>query len=107
MRSIKHNNHKFIRRSVSRWGHKFGYARVKYVNSRTPIQIYCLTHDIYFEQTPKAHFAAKHECCPLCYKKIAGVHQNKWRNDLSKDKTGLNKRSVNVEVLLNEVFSLT
>lgn len=102
---MRHNNNIFIRRSVSRWGHKYGYTKVKYVNSRTPVQIYCLTHNIYFEQTPKAHFTAKHECCPLCYKEIAGVHQNKWRNVPSKDKNELGNRLVNIEALLNTVFS--
>lgn len=57
---------------------------------------------IVFEQTPKAHFAAKHECCPLCYKEIAGSFQNEWRikkSVPSKKESGFQ----NVHRLLNQL----
>ncbi|MCG9596431.1 hypothetical protein L1D15_06780 [Vibrio sp. Isolate25] len=71
----------FIAKSRQRWGEKYGYDGLKYVNSRTPVLLYCFHHQHYFSQTPKAHFAAKHECCPLCYQAIAGRFQNAWRDE--------------------------
>lgn len=69
----------FIKKAVNRWGDCYDYSLVDYVNSRTPIVIICKKHRESFEQTPKAHFAAKQHCCPLCYKEVAGSYQNEWR----------------------------
>ena len=69
----------FVRKSQQRWGDKYGYDRVHYVNSRTPVVLFCHHHQSYFEQTPKAHFMTKHECCPLCYQARSGSFQNAWR----------------------------
>lgn len=101
----RHNNEIFIARSKLRWGTKFRYDKVIYVNSRTPVKLYCLKHGFYFEQTPKAHFTEKHECCPLCYKLISGHYQNLWRNiNISNEKKVFNERVKTL--LLNSVFKI-
>lgn len=72
-------NRTFIKKAINKWGNRYDYTLVQYVNSRTPIVIICNKHKQGFEQTPKAHFAAKHHCCPLCYQEVAGSYQNEWR----------------------------
>ncbi len=69
----------FIERSQQRWGNKFDYQKTEYINNRTPLVLFCVKHQQFFEQTPKSHFITKHECCPLCYKERAGTFQNQWR----------------------------
>lgn len=71
----------FIDRAVEVWGDKYDYSQVQYVNSRTRVKIYCRKHNFAFYQTPKAHFTAKHNCCPLCVKEVMGTFQNQWRED--------------------------
>lgn len=72
----------FIERSQKRWGARFGYRKAIYINNRTPLELFCLKHERYFFQTPKAHFIAKHECCPICYGEVAGSFQNEWREEV-------------------------
>jgi len=69
----------FIHKARQRWGIRYDYQLVEYKNSRTPVIIMCRKHQQLFLQTPKAHFAAKYHCCPLCYKEVSGVYQNQWR----------------------------
>ncbi|NRF28136.1 hypothetical protein HRJ45_24445 [Vibrio coralliilyticus] len=93
---------KFIAKSQRRWGDRFSYNQVHYTNSRTPVLIWCKTHKAYFSQTPKAHFAAKHACCPKCYAEIAGTFQNAWRkNDRDVDISRHNQ----FRSLLNQALS--
>lgn len=75
----KDTNKTFIKKAVKRWGNRYDYSLANYLNSRTTIVVICRKHQEKFEQTPKAHFAAKHHCCPLCYKEAAGSYQNEWR----------------------------
>jgi len=75
----KDTNETFIKKARLKWAERYDYSRVRYVNSRTPVTIICRKHHHAFKQTPKAHFSAKHHCCPLCYQEAAGSYQNKWR----------------------------
>ena len=93
----------FIAKSKRRWGDRFGYNQVHYVNSRTPVLLWCKVHKTYFSQTPKAHFAAKHACCPRCYAELAGTFQNAWRqNKLDIDAIHYSQ----FRTLMNQVFTL-
>ncbi|WP_434567680.1 hypothetical protein QFW85_26870 [Vibrio chagasii] len=103
MSRYQYKKKNFVARSKIRWGTKFGYEKVIYVNSRTPVELFCLKHGFYFEQTPKAHFTAKHECCPLCYKLISGYYQNLWRNVNVRNEKKVVDESLYV-LLLNSVF---
>lgn len=69
----------FVNKAIKRWGNRYDYSQVRYINSRTPVLIFCHRHQHTFSQTPKAHFAAKHNCCPICAKEVAGSFQNQWR----------------------------
>lgn len=59
-------NSEFILRARSVHGDRYDYSQVKYVNSRTKINIICKKHGM-FEQTPSNHFAGQN--CPICMKK--------------------------------------
>jgi hypothetical protein len=83
----------FITKSQQRWGDKYGYQKTKYINSRSPVVLLCLKHLQYFTQTPKAHFTAKHECCPLCYKERAGTFQNQWRKEKQEETKPIKKET--------------
>lgn len=93
----------FIEKSKSKWGDRYSYDKVEYLNSRTPVELFCNKHHIYFTQTPKAHFMAKRECCPLCYKEISGLYQNLWRDNKSNVEPAVNIELVNKKI--NVVFS--
>ncbi|WGW01382.1 hypothetical protein QF117_11380 [Vibrio sp. YMD68] len=75
----KDTKESFINKAKKRWGPRYSYSEVIYINSRTPVKILCNKHNHFFYQTPKAHFAVKHHCCPLCYKEVIGKYQNQWR----------------------------
>ncbi|WP_299141110.1 hypothetical protein [uncultured Vibrio sp.] len=83
----------FIKQSQQRWGNKYAYQKTEYINNRTPVVLFCLKHQQYFSQTPKAHFIAKHECCPLCYKERAGTFQNQWREAQQKEPKPMTKET--------------
>lgn len=78
----------FINKATKRWGNRYDYSLVQYINSRTSVIIICNKHKSSFKQTPKAHFSAKHHCCPQCYREVTGSFQNEWRslNKSKKDK---------------------
>ncbi|CAK1786743.1 conserved hypothetical protein [Vibrio crassostreae] len=92
----------FIKKSQQRWGDKYGYQKTDYINSRTPLVLFCFKHQHYFTQTPKAHFIAKKECCPRCYKECAGTFQNQWRETKQEDPILMKKETWRT---INKVFS--
>lgn len=92
----------FIHRSRLLWGDKYAYDKVVIINTRTPVILHCKKHQHDFQQTPKAHFIAKHECCPLCYQQVSGTFQNQWRQKIVSDSACKNK---GLQDVLNSVFS--
>ncbi|WP_086776006.1 hypothetical protein [Vibrio coralliirubri] len=90
----------FIEKAVKKWGDKYDYQYVQYINSRTPVKMFCRKHSKIFWQTPKAHFIAKRHCCPACYKEVRGQYQNEWRNKLSVESALLMRD----HSLINQVF---
>ena len=54
----------FITRAQEKFGTRFNYSLVEYVNKRTLVRIICPVHWI-FEQTPNHHLYTK-EGCPRC-----------------------------------------
>lgn len=77
--STRDTKESFISKALVKWGRKYDYEKVNYVNSRTSIEITCRRHNCTFKQTPKAHFAARHHSCPQCQKEFHGKLQNEWR----------------------------
>lgn len=55
----------FIENSIKKYGTRFDYSLVEYVNSETKIQIICKIHGI-FKQIPHRHL--QHGKCPNCSK---------------------------------------
>ena len=55
----------FIEQGVSRYGEKFDYSQVQYVNAWTPVLIRCSAHGA-FSQTPAAHLHNNTYGCPKC-----------------------------------------
>lgn len=96
-------NKTFMQKGMKRWGERYDYSLVQYVNSRTPVLIMCRQHKYVFEQTPKAHFAAKHHCCPLCYQEVIGSYQNQWRTHPPSLESPLTKA---LPSLINQVFAI-
>lgn len=54
----------FIEKARKKFGNRFNYSLVEYINQRTPVRIICTIHWI-FEQTPNHHLFSK-EGCPRC-----------------------------------------
>jgi hypothetical protein len=54
----------FITKARQKFGDKFNYSLVEYVNKRMLVRIICPVHWI-FEQTPNHHLFTK-EGCPKC-----------------------------------------
>ncbi|HLP27485.1 MAG TPA: DUF723 domain-containing protein [Candidatus Didemnitutus sp.] len=57
--------HGFIDKAREKYGEKFDYSQVKYVNAWTPVLISCPTHGA-FSQTPAAHLHNTTYGCPSC-----------------------------------------
>lgn len=54
----------FIERAMRKHGHRYDYSRVRYVDSRTPVDIVCSEHGA-FSQTPNSHLY-NGRGCPRC-----------------------------------------
>ena len=52
----------------SKWGDRFDYSRVTYVNWNTPVEIICPKHGS-FRQVPSSHKKG-HQGCPSCYGRV-------------------------------------
>ncbi len=61
------NGKKFIERSKKKFGDRFDYSEVKYVDVKTPITLICKKHLIKFNVTPNNHLNAVFGGCGKCY----------------------------------------
>lgn len=64
----KRNGDKFIEKAKNKFGDKFDYSKVDYVNAKTRVIIICPEHGE-FPQTPDKHLQSKFGC-PECVKKL-------------------------------------
>lgn len=62
----KRNLDKFINKAKDKFGDKFDYSKVEYVDAKTKVIIVCPIHGE-FEQTPDEHLRSKYGC-PECAK---------------------------------------
>lgn len=61
-----HDSEYFISKAVKVHGDKYGYDRVYYVNSTTPVEILCKKCNTYYLQKPSTHIAGSgHKPCTL------------------------------------------
>lgn len=72
----------FISNAVSRFGDRYDYSQVEYVNRTTKIAIVCRKHGV-FQQTPAQHMASA-VGCPLCTYSVSRP-ETKWLNSLDID----------------------
>lgn len=56
----------FIQKAKERYGNKFDYSKVNYVNNDTPVEIYCKEHHVSFMTTPDTHIRKGSGACPNC-----------------------------------------
>ena len=54
----------FIKKAKEVHGDKYDYSEIKYINSKTPVKIYCKKHQEFFYQAPYNHL--KCQGCPKC-----------------------------------------
>jgi very-short-patch-repair endonuclease len=89
-KTIKLTTSEFIEKTYTIHGDKYDYSKVDYINSHTPVQIYCNTHKEYFYQKAFAHMYGAG--CPKCshsFKKDKEyfvelsnkIHNNKYNYD--------------------------
>jgi len=81
------NTEDFINKAIKKYGLKYNYSSVKYINATTKIDIICNRHGI-FSQTPNHHLTGNE--CPKCRReklksntsqfiiKSAKIHNNKY-----------------------------
>lgn len=67
--SIVSNANKFIEKSKNKFGDRFDYSEVKYVNCQTPITLICKKHEVKFNVVPNVHLNSKFGGCKECHKK--------------------------------------
>ena len=90
----------FLEKCKIKFGDRFDYSFVDYVNSKTPIKIKCIKHDHFFNQLPNEHLRGRNGC-KKCINRITTqddfiersiiVHNNFY--DYSKSKyIGSNKK---------------
>lgn len=92
----------FLHNAQVRFHNKYDYSKIKYVNTKTKIEIVCPEHGSFF-QSPEKHITSKIGC-PACAskhtakllsmsfeefeKKSSVVHNNKYDYSISKDNFG-------------------
>lgn len=69
LNSIVSNANKFIERSKKKFGDRFDYSEVKYVNAQTPITLICKEHGTRFSTIPNVHFNSRFGGCKECHKR--------------------------------------
>lgn len=67
----KRNKDKFINKAKNKFGDKFDYSKIKYVNAKTKVCIICSEHGEFW-QTPDKHLQSKFGC-PECSKKLKDI----------------------------------
>lgn len=102
MDRLEENKRKFLMKAKQKFGDKFDYSKVDYVNNRTKVVIGCPIHGE-FQQTPAKHIIGKYGC-PKCglpklkskekfIEEASFVHDNKY--DYSKvEYKGSNKKVI-------------
>lgn len=69
LNSIVSNANKFIEKSKNKFGDRFDYSEVKYINHQTPITLICKEHGVKFNVTPNVHLNSRFGGCKECHDK--------------------------------------
>lgn len=81
---MKNYQKNFIQKSKDKFGDKFDYSKVNYVNSKTPVILICKEHGE-FQMTPKGHFSSITgcvECSKHITKKVKKLIDGKDRKSM-------------------------
>ena len=100
----KENNISFVEKAKAKYGNRFDYSKVDYINSQTKVCIICPKHGEFW-QKPIIHLSKKGTGCPKCngnarlslqefIKRAKQIHGNKY--NYSK----VNYRSLNIKVCI-------
>ena len=68
LNSIVSNANKFIEKSKEKFGERFDYSEVEYVNSQTPVILTCKEHGVRFSTMPNVHLNSRFGGCKECHK---------------------------------------
>lgn len=104
---------KFINKAKEKFGDRYDYQHINYINSSTKIKIVCKEHKITFNQSPSEHLRGKHSC-NLCTRnpkvdteffisKARQIHGDKY--DYSKTKYVNSYTMVDIICSIHGVFS--
>jgi hypothetical protein len=74
----------FIKKSKERFGDRFDYSKVRYVNSQTPVTLVCREHGE-FDVNMYTHLYSKDGLCPFCNRSNINVFKRGGRERLSTD----------------------
>lgn len=58
---------RFIENSRKKFGDRFDYSEVEYVDSLTPVTLMCKEHGVIFSVTPNVHLTSRFGGCKECY----------------------------------------
>lgn len=72
----------FISEAVSRFGDRYDYSKVDYVNKNTKVSIFCRKHGV-FQQKPSQHLISA-VGCPMCTYSVSRP-ETKWLDSLGID----------------------
>ena len=64
--SVEERKQDWINKCRAKFGDRFDYSEVNYVNYITKVKIYCKECKIWFEQTPRGHLKFPYGCAG-CY----------------------------------------
>src|SRR5579885_1686431 len=64
----------FIKKAIKKFGNKYNYSLVIYINNRTKIIIICPIHGKYL-QTPQDHLTRSKYGCPKCNSRISNKEE--------------------------------
>jgi hypothetical protein len=92
---------KFIERSKNKFGDRFDYSEVEYVNSHTPVTLICKEHGIRFSTTPSNHFSTKFGGCKECHKEyIESTKSKKIRVKLTEEERKERRRECSEKLFI-------
>ncbi|MDA3856629.1 MAG: DUF723 domain-containing protein [Candidatus Woesearchaeota archaeon] len=82
-RKKERGKHIFITKAKEKFGNKYDYSLVDYLNDKTPVKIVCPEHGI-FEYTPHQHIHTHHGC-PQCALIIRSSRKTKTKEQFIKE----------------------
>ena len=75
---------KFIKKCLIKFGDRFDYSNINYINSLIKIEIKCNEHDVYFSQIPAEHLRGRNGC-KICQKPIKNILPKNKNKTITKE----------------------